>query len=149
MTDSLFFRTVIQQEAKRSALIVPSSANVSMERSHSQSTEMADSTSKSMQVPVRGSFLRRKKDLHVEVEDPKPSPKITETYARSSKKAAKKQSAATPPRVSSSCVCAPKLAPHCAKIRVGLSCTNCTIVPKWHNFGTSPFLNVFPPITFL
>ena len=117
MTDSLFFRTVIQQEAKRSALIVPSSANVSMERSHSQSTEMADSTSKSMQVPVRGSFLRRKKDLHVEVEDPKPSPKITETYARSSKKAAKKQSAATPPRVSSSCVCAPKLAPHCAKIQ--------------------------------
>lgn len=91
---------MLQQEAKRSALIVPSGANLSIERSHSQSTEMSDPRSKTAEVPVRGSFLNRKTDIRIEVEDPKPSPKKTETYAKSSKKAVAKPRPATPPRVS-------------------------------------------------
>ena len=93
-------RVVIQQEAKRSAIIVPSGVNLSVERTHSQSTEMSDPTSKSMQVPVKGSFLNRKKDIIIEVDDPKPSTKVKETYAKSSKRSTTIPRVATPPRVS-------------------------------------------------
>ena len=91
---------MLQQEAKRSALIVPSGANLSVERSHSQTTEMSDPTSKSMHVPVKGSFLNRKKELNIEhSDDPKPPAKVKETYAKSTRQSTTTPRVATPPRV--------------------------------------------------
>ena len=53
------FRAVIETEAKRSALIVPStSAGFSIEK-HSQTTEISDQMSKCDEVLLKGSFLRK------------------------------------------------------------------------------------------
>ena len=92
------YRAVIQQEAKRSALIVPNAANMSV-MDQSQSTEMSDYTAKSADFPVKGSFLNRKKDLHAEVESPKPSTRNVEITAKSSKKPVTKARVAAAPRV--------------------------------------------------